>query len=293
MNNTVSVVCASIGRPSLHDLIDNLARCDVVDEIIIVLPPKECCDSNNFKIAFTLGHVRIFNSHVQGQVQQRVFGVRQATKDYLLFIDDDISITPNTIDTMLNFLLNLPGPAAIAPKIKFSGATNTKHEFRVDFFLIILKYIDRVLTLGVPNAPCSLSYFHHPFAVHSNNSNPSSVDWLPGGCILMPRRYAPMESYYNFSGKAYAEDIYLSHFLQSAGVSLYYDNSVYCNTHHDVISYEFNHRLFARLAIYQLSLANGGVTLFFLLVRISSHLILVFSVLLILRLTRRLRIKAS
>jgi GT2 family glycosyltransferase len=278
MHPLLSVVCASLGRPSLVPLVSTLATCRCVGEVIIVLPPEVCPSSTLLDLCMEWDFVRLENSLCKGQVNQRVYGVRLAGNPFVMFVDDDISIDADVVDLLFARLLECPTPSVIAPSIRqYSENPDRRINLRTRG-LHVIKMVDKILSPFASRLPYSLSYFHinTPFDHHSVNMLPST--WLAGGCLMMPSLIAPAESYYCFPGKAYAEDIYLSSKLLDSGASLFLAQDLVCFTPRDDSARNFNLQLFVRLAVHRLSRSATFAQVLYSLLLLAVFLLISFFV---------------
>lgn len=269
----ISVVCASLGRSSLIPLISSLLSCKNIDEIIIVLPPNLSPSANLFKLCSGISNARLVNASTKGQVNQRVYGVRLCKSPFVMFIDDDISIDVSIVDLLLKRLLSLPTLSVVAPSIVQVNSATTITNKSFTFYFKALNFIDRVLYPFGSRFPYLLTYFHFPTPKSTSSMVPSA--WLAGGCMIMPSSIAPLESYYCFPGKAYAEDIYLSSKLIESGATLYLVRDLQCFTPLDRNDSCFNLQLFVRLSIHRLTHSDSMIHVVYSLLLIPLHLLIV------------------
>lgn len=90
----LSVVIATIGGEVLRPVLAMLNSGERVPaEILICVPSKEAADMHDF------GHdnVRIIATPVRGQVAQRAFGLQLAQQSFVMQMDDDILIEPQSV----------------------------------------------------------------------------------------------------------------------------------------------------------------------------------------------------
>ena len=52
-------------------------------------------------------------------------------------------------------------------------------------------------------------------------SDEVEVEWLPGGVQALKKTLFPKKNYYPFSGKAFCEDLFLSHIYETNGVRMF------------------------------------------------------------------------
>ena len=286
MYPSVSVVCASIGRASLASLIPSLKASPCVAEIIVVLPPHVLPSTDLLDLSKSSSHVYIVNSFSKGQVNQRVFGVRFASNPYIMFIDDDIFIDSNVVDLLLTRLLDLPLASVVAPVINQYLCTPSVVIRSKGYLSRFVDILERLLSPFSDSYPYYLSYFSRPTLFTSKPQRMTPSSWLPGGCLMMSSLVAPKESYYSFSGKAFAEDIYLSSFLLDSGASLYLAQDLNCFTQFDHSAGDFKLQLFVRLAIHRLSRSRTLLQVLHFLFLLPLFFMISFSLVVFVKLVR-------
>jgi glycosyltransferase involved in cell wall biosynthesis len=221
-SDKISVIIATLGGDQLYDTINSINSNSIIPfEILICIPFNE-----SQKISKQLPkNVKICISDVMGQVPQRTMGFNLAKGDYIIQLDDDLILENNTIEILLNSLLELPINSAIAPSIfvldtkkSFYKKPQSKLFRNIYYFLIngCEGYKPGILTKALTN-----------IGVDPDESNEIIIksEWLPGGCIIHNRINTIKYNYFPFKGKAYCEDIYHSLYLNKNGVNLYFHNN--------------------------------------------------------------------
>jgi len=271
---TISVVCASLGRESLSKILPPLANSPAIAELLIILPPEHP-NSTYHTPCSHLPKVSYHHSHLKGQVNQRVYGCRLATSPYILFIDDDIMVETSDVSVLYETISKLPYPSVLAPRISFINKLSPLKSsfFSSDSLLLWLSKFENFFRRNGNYVPFSLTYFHHPLTVYSPIQQ---VDWLAGGCLLFSRSLAPLESYYPYRGKAYAEDIYLSEYFHQYNAKFYILRNISVFTSY-LPTKTFNPVLFSVLSTYRLRQATTSSSLLFTLLTLLLHLFFLVS----------------
>ena len=247
----LSVVIATLGGPTLFSTILHLNASNVVPfEIIICIPNSlygRVVDLRN------IANVRIVTTGFTGQVRQRSFGLKLARGHYVMQMDDDILVEPNTIGRLIDALETLGCGNAVAPIFRRVG----------DHSLITLP------TLGIRGLckdvfytfVCGAKFGRSRFGTISSSGigfgvAPTSQsdgmilsEWLPGGAVLVRRSDLITHDYYPFDGRAYSEDIIHSIEWSKKGVRLWTDIYSFVLIHSSAQSQSLG-ALFQRYRVY-------------------------------------------
>lgn len=198
-SDLVSVVIPSLGAPHLTKTIDSLLCSDLIKVVIIVLPRGN-------KFYYDDERIKIVYSNIRGQVAQRAFGIKMVSTEFLILMDDDISVSSSVISNMYKFCLYNQN-AAVAPVLcdnetKLPFVTNISRAKRLLYY-----YLFGLKKTGSFNsATITLSF------VGNSEMGPQKVDWLPGGISMSRTKKAINYNYFSkIEGKAFAEDILMSY----------------------------------------------------------------------------------
>lgn len=224
----ISAVIATIGnRRSLLKTLRSLKQvCSNLVEIIVVLPPdRELPAFLADEIKDSHIPVKILMSPLKGQVRQRHYGVSKATTKYIIYCDDDIELTGKFPVLPPNFV--------VAPV--FADPTGRVMSNRVVFQdTLIASLISKMTGFRWAEGRVTAFGFGLPFSYSETEqllSNEVTIEreWLPGGCIIFPRKSFPNIDYYPFDGYAYGEDVALSLNFRSKGLFLAHVTSFRAN----------------------------------------------------------------
>lgn len=212
----VAVVIATLGRDELNHAITLLNSGSVVPaEILVCVPDGRAVDARAIQHA----NVRIIVSEKKGQVAQRLAGFRQASCEYVLQMDDDMSVHPRCLERLLEGIAAHQGACAVAPSLVY---TDTGESIYQTLYSSHPSWLDRLIHGPDVRSPGRVTRagYNVPLALCGTGSGRYRVDWLPGGCVLHRRDFLVLEDYYPFLGKAYAEDVLHSIRLRRSGVEL-------------------------------------------------------------------------
>lgn len=223
----ISVVIATIGEPSLNETIKCLLDCSYNPQEIIVCVPSGMLDNLS---QYVVANCKIVESPLRGQVNQRCvgFGHVSPEADLVLQLDSDMSLNPTTIADMVADMDKLPELSALGIKIR-DGSRESDFMFKISRWRWVNKWFHYLVNGKDGFAPggVALTGINFPFI---GLTAITSVDWLPGGCIMHRRSNLICENFFPFEGKAYCEDLFHSAALQDRGISLYYSPKITCQT---------------------------------------------------------------
>jgi len=279
----ISVVCASIGRPSTWLTVEPFLDVPQIQEIIIVLPPLE--DDYRQIPSSIRNHPKILllQSQSKGQVFQRITGIREASNNLVLMIDDDISISKDSTIALIDRYQDLSrsyNNVCLAPRLLLSNhhkSTKPNASSRNSFSLNCLRLLDTLLQTGSEQYGHILFYF--PAVSEPNPCN--DQNFLPGAILLTQKQILPQFNYYPWSGKAYCEDVFLSSSLKSRQARLVVDDTITASTKYERRTTYECLITFQRIFIHSLIRENSFRTLY--LITIFIPIFLIFCIYLVFR----------
>ena len=194
------------------------------NRVIWCLPPSilqdiEKVDTSRFPLS-----VSIFESPKSGQVHQRIFGISQATSEFVIFMDDDIEFGSLLFEKLLKHVV-MSDPCVVSPLIFNLNQTPLyKNPSK------ITKLIDFVIhgfaLKSLRSGRVGLSGFPKYVDLEDFKSPSFEVEWLPGGVQALSKSLFPTKNYYPFEGKAYCEDLFLSEIYKKRFVKLFILNTI-------------------------------------------------------------------
>jgi len=202
-----TTVIATVGdRDSLSETVRRILALSIPPQVIVIVLPPD----TSLKVDLSgFSRIKVVNSPVGGQVNQRHFGVSSMVfTEWVLYCDDDILI--DGLDHLL--VTPLSKTWVIGPIFQnISGEKLQRHlPFQnsgvVRLFKSLFPWSDGDVTLFGFGLPFSYESMIRGCPVESFIER----EWLPGGCLFFPSKLFPKVSYYPFDGYAYGEDVALS-----------------------------------------------------------------------------------
>lgn len=231
----VSVVIATLGGSFLEHTLELLNKSSLrPHEILICIPEPE---ASKFNVALP-DNVRIITTPKRGQVAQRAYGLELVNYEYVMQMDDDVFLKPDTIGLLIDAIQMAGHSCAVAPLFKNIKTGDYLTRYRNNL-KGIFKNLLATLIGGAPWGKRRMGLIDKagiPYAVdHSfcNMETMVSVKWVPGGCVLTRRVDLVTEDYFPFEGKAYSEDVMHSLIWRRKGVRLFIVPGVAVSTHID------------------------------------------------------------
>jgi hypothetical protein len=216
--NKLSVVMATLGGLSVEKTLISLNNGSLIpDEIVVSIP------SDRVKTLPIINYPNVMINECQayGQVSQRIEGFKVASGEFVLQIDDDISLDYNCLSNLVSSMESLNGSFAIGPAI-FSNKT------RQSIFIKNTRGFARKLYYFLVNGKHGYQPGKFYLAGSGEGVTPNypdesliQVDWLSGGCVIYRKVDLVTENYFPFQGKAYCEDFIHSFLLTKKGVGLF------------------------------------------------------------------------
>ena len=214
---SVSVVIATLGGPTLLPTIELLNRGSVVPgEILICIPEAEAA---SFAMP-QIGNIKIIATSIRGQVAQRAVGFRAAANEFVLQLDDDMSIDSNCIERLLEVVKKEPKVAASAALIDVVSNESVYKNKRSGTILDAIYQWLMNGKRGYQQGRIDKAGFPAGVDPLLGSEAPIDVEWIAGGCVMHRRENLILEPFFPFPGKAYCEDIIHSHHLSARRIRL-------------------------------------------------------------------------
>ena len=232
--NDVTVVIPSIGRNNdLDETVKFLNQGnDKPKQIIAIIPKAELIGLNLRKHK----NLIIFISDHYGQVNQRIHGFNLSKTKFTLQLDDDCFISQKSILELKQTLIKLGKKNCVGP-IFLSKRNKPLHKYNKNFLSDILSLIFEI-PIGKKKMG-KTNYMNLNYGIDPNicKKDLISVQWIPGGCKLMYTSELIKKKYYNFSGKAYYEDIIHSKLLKEKHIKMWIAKKSICKT--DTVNFTY------------------------------------------------------
>ena len=231
MEFKVSVVIPTLAGASLEKTILSLNSGTIIPTEILVVIPN---DLHKSSLNFPFQNIKIINSISKGQVNQRAEGLKKASSDLVLQIDDDIVLAKDTLELMIKKLIKLGPGNVIGPTFFDPFTKETLHKFNKGL-LGLLKSINASVFSAAPwglSRMGKITRIGLSYGVDFDYIKESvyEVEWLPGGCVLSHKQDLILDSFYPFSGKAFSEDVIHSILRSSNNINHYVKSSAFVET---------------------------------------------------------------
>jgi glycosyltransferase involved in cell wall biosynthesis len=212
----ISIVIATLGGSELLDTIKLLNQGTLIPDEILICVPNTNINIENLDYPNT----RIILTEIKGQVAQRLEGFKQVKNDFVLQIDDDISVDNNFLKKIYQIFKDLPENSSLAPSFKFLGSSLHVYPLskgllsKFYYFLIngCSGYQQGIITKA--SSEIGVNYL-------AVSKSIAEAEWLPGGCILHRKKNLVLFNYFPFEGKAFCEDLFHSCELKKKGINLF------------------------------------------------------------------------
>lgn len=216
-NTDITVVIPTLGGNCLEKTVELLNKSTITPtEILICIPESE---SHSFSKP-EYENVRVVVTPFRGQVAQRAFGFKKANTDIVMQLDDDIHVEKHCIENLVSLLLNNGPKVAVAPALFCT--INNKFPYINKSQSMISRIYYYILNGKLGYMPGTVTKAGTEIGVDPSELEEGSceVEWLPGGCVMHFKNNLFYDNFYPFSGKAYCEDLFHSHYLKLNGIHL-------------------------------------------------------------------------
>ena len=212
----LSVVIPTIGDRDLFPTLLSLNNSSIeINEIIISAPNKNKLNSVKLQ---KIRNLKIHISEFKGQVLQRIEGFKIAKGDIIVQLDDDIILAKDCLELLYQKIITNPN-VAISPNLIDSKSKRSIYEEKKGLKRFFFNKV-----MGLKNnektGKITKGGFESYPVLNSELDILLSSDWIVGGCVMHHKENLILHSYFNFSGKAYCEDLFHSIELKKRGVQL-------------------------------------------------------------------------
>lgn len=219
----LTVVIATLGGAVLKKTIGHLNQGHGVPaEILICIPEAHVAGAD---CVAGIPNVKVIKTVCRGQVAQRAVGLGMASRSYVMQLDDDVLLPPDTVLTLFEAVCAMGPGNVVAPffRIRPSGKDGTVYTGGVRGFL---RNCHASLICGARFGRERLGRISPAgigFGVPMVQGQQRIVEseWIPGGVALSHRDDVITENYYPFTGKAYSEDLVHSLLWRRSGCRLW------------------------------------------------------------------------
>jgi GT2 family glycosyltransferase len=213
---TISVVIPTIGNRDLFPTLLSLNNSSIeINEIIISAPIQSKLNKIELQ---KIRNLKIHISKYRGQVLQRIEGFKVAKGDIIVQLDDDITLAKDCLELLYEKINTNPN-MAISPNLIDSKSKRSIYDQKKGLKMFVFNKV-----MGLKNnetiGKITKGGFESYPVLNSELDTLLSSDWIVGGCVMHHRKNLILNSYFNFSGKAYCEDLFHSIELKKRGVKL-------------------------------------------------------------------------
>ena len=219
----ISLVIATLGGEVLKTTIEHINQGEGVPaEILICVPEAE---SANVACLTSIRNVNVIKTLCRGQVAQRAVGLGFAACPYVMQLDDDVILQPQTLNALYETLLTKGAGNVVAPffRLQPTGEEGTRY---VKGWRGLLHNCHASLVCGAKfgknrMGQISLAGIGYGIVVGSCDVRVVESGWLPGGAVLCYKADLVTHDYYPFPGKAFSEDLIHSVLWRRQGCRLW------------------------------------------------------------------------
>ena len=259
-SDDVTIVIPTLGGACLVKTLKAINAGTLIPKDIIICIPSEY---EHFVSSLrTFINVRILATAVKGQVAQRAEGLKVATHDIVIQLDDDIILDANALSILIKSLKSLGHGNVVGPIYCDQISLRPIHKEDIGLNGLIAK-IFYTLVCGSKWGKArrgTITPAGIGFGVDKCHYGESVIqtEWLPGGCIASYRNDLITKNFYPFAGKAFYEDFIHSHLRTEAGIKQWVVCAASCRTEavepiiyeKDLFSNRLARRYYARLHGY-------------------------------------------
>ena len=222
-DDDITLVIPTVGESSLAETVKSVMNSSTVPHKILLCIPYQLYESilylsNEYKC------IEVVPTDQQGQVIQRIFGFKKCITKYTLQLDSDVIVDRFLVANLKRFIENNP-ETSVGPVI-YRANNNTEHSFLSPSCNLFKGYQKKIITriLNGPDGYQSgvISKGGVAFGPDTRGDD-SEVEWLPGCCIMHETKNLILDKFYFGRGKAYAEDLYHSHYIKKKRTTLAFD----------------------------------------------------------------------
>jgi len=218
--NNFTVVIPTLGHECLEETLLSLNASKIRPDEILICTPKK----SYIKLSESISkNISIIETSDHGQVFQRMIGFSKAKSNFVMQLDDDISLDYLCTEKLLFELNKLGARSAISPVWISKETGNSLYSIEGQNYHLLRAIYCWLLNGSFKCEPGTITKAGTSVGVDHNliSNNIFAVDWLAGGCIMHKKDNLILNNFFPFPGKAYSEDLIHSQLLKDNGISLY------------------------------------------------------------------------
>ena len=216
-----ALVCSHRGESKLPHIVRSLLSQTLKPSNIVICSTSKD-DLTNIPESQLKSIIHVV-SPIANQVVQRAIGLTYCHSDYILQLDDDLTLDPNCSRTLLDFLIDNP-KSLVSPLISIDNSSyvpqgiNWLRACQRNYITRLYLYLQG-FSFSQPKSLQILKFGSIVPLIHKPDS-PQKVDWLHS-CRMYRKECAFKTTAMLTQGKSYFEDIYSSAEYHSLGYNLF------------------------------------------------------------------------
>lgn len=212
----ISVVIPTVGDRNVEPTIKALNQSTIIPEEIIIVTLKR----NNFEnLSSSYKNIKIIKAKRAGQVNQRIEGFKKAKNTFVMQLDDDIILDRKCIESLYH-KIKKNKKASFSPNIFELDTNKSIFNYKIGIKHIIFNIISGINIFN-KKGKITLSGFESYPHISNQKLEIIKSEWLIGGCVIHNKNNLITESFFNFKGKAYSEDLFHSIELRKKNIDLF------------------------------------------------------------------------
>jgi GT2 family glycosyltransferase len=147
---------------------------------------------------------------------------RRARGEYVLLLNSDVELAPQSLATLAGFLDDRPEAAGVAPLYRYPDGSSQPFHFRFPSFLTLLVSANPLLA-RLPGARSRIRAYR---MLDDDFSSPRPVDQPSASCLLLRRSLLPADHVFDERFPIYFNDVQLARTFAARGLELWVTPSV-------------------------------------------------------------------
>lgn len=215
----LSIVIVNYKTKNLvRECLKNIFALDLSLEYEIIVVDNNSCDGTEKILREEFPTVKFLQTGKnRGCGAGNNLGVSKAWGEYILIINPDIVVLPNSIEKMVNFLDNNRAAGLVAPKLLYPNREYQPSRYRFPKFYMPV-FIRTELGLLKKGKEKVENYFMEDV----KNNKPQAVDWVRGASFLVRRDLWQKINGFDERYFIYLEDTDLCRRIWAAGFEVWY-----------------------------------------------------------------------
>lgn len=238
----VSIIIVNYNQKNLlKNCLNNILKAGIsIDYEIIIIDNNSNDNSKEFLSKLNIGNINInivLNNHNKGYASANNQGIKLSERDYILCLNPDVIVLPNSIEILYKFLKKHDNAGIVGPQLLNPDKTIQHSCCR--FPRLYTPVIRRTFLQKLPLFKKEIQrYLMHDF----DHKSTRQVDWLIGACIMIKKKVLNDIGIFDNRFFLYFEDVDLARRVWKAGYKVYY--------HPKAVMIHFHQRLSASKHVF-------------------------------------------